>query len=164
MSSVHEEREPSSQNLDSSDQVVNTKNLPALPMIAETIESDLRPPYTATSLGQGIDTIDIQFPSNMGTEEITAEESWEEESNLELPDLEWGGLESKFTEALQELDKKEGQILDQFDQLMEMFFIWAQTGSSHETDRAIKRADPRYRCSSGLCLQSSARFTTKLIC
>ncbi|RKF59556.1 hypothetical protein GcC1_174029 [Golovinomyces cichoracearum] len=139
MNSVHEEKELSSQTLDSSDQIVNTNNLPALPMIAETIERDIRPPYTENGLGQGIYTIDIQSSSNMGAEEIPAEESGEEESNLELPELEWGGLESKFTEALQQLDKKESQILDQFDQVMEMFFIWAQTGFSHETDRAVKR-------------------------
>ncbi|RKF71751.1 hypothetical protein GcM1_250169 [Golovinomyces cichoracearum] len=155
MNSFHEEKELSSQTLDSSDQIVYTNNLPALPMIAETIERDIKPTYTENGLGQGIDTIDIQSPSNMGTEEIPAEESGEEESNLELPELEWGGLESKFTEALQQLDKKESQILDQFDQVMEiasskltlaqMFFIWAQTGFSHETDRAVKRLKTRER-------------------
>ncbi|KAI6250915.1 hypothetical protein HI914_00089 [Erysiphe necator] len=94
-----------------------------------------------TELSVSSPTTNIEKPINiyLNEKESDKEDSTEEDITLELPEFDWSDFENRFTEALQLLDTEESHILDQFDQLMEMFFIWAQTGSSCETERAVKR-------------------------
>ncbi|KAI1003439.1 hypothetical protein K3495_g4767 [Podosphaera aphanis] len=105
------------------------------------VVSSLLPPDAVSRSDSSKDSTETPFPP----EHEESSELHETDMDSELPELDWEQFENRFTEALQKLDEEESQILDQFDQLMEMFFIWAQTGSSHETDRTIKRLKTRER-------------------
>lgn len=138
MTSEKKDGDLSTQELDKNDQEVKPKFSRELPTIAEVTDTELTLSSPTSNAGVAETHSGYEKESNM-------EDFTEEDITLELPEFDWNDFENRFNEGLQLLDKEESQILDQFDQLMEMFFIWAQTGSSQETERAVKRLKTRER-------------------
>ncbi|EPQ63266.1 BgtA-20162 [Blumeria graminis f. sp. tritici] len=116
-----------------------SSRLPPVPEVSETDSQisnvGLQPAQIdSNKFVGGIDGVHTPVPY-----EDSENESQETDMDSDVPGFNWEQLESRFTAAIQQLDTEESQILDQFDHLMEMFFIWAQSGSALETDRSVKR-------------------------
>ncbi|KAK8016373.1 hypothetical protein PG993_014562 [Apiospora rasikravindrae] len=59
--------------------------------------------------------------------------------------FDWDDFEARYQKALSEADEKEKAILEEFDQLVKYFNVWASASSSHDNERAVKRLQTRTR-------------------
>ncbi|KAK7984986.1 hypothetical protein PG988_002608 [Apiospora saccharicola] len=59
--------------------------------------------------------------------------------------FDWDDFEVRYQKALSEADEKEKAILEEFDQLVKYFNVWASASSSHDNERAVKRLQTRTR-------------------
>ncbi|KAI0178872.1 hypothetical protein GGR52DRAFT_533896 [Hypoxylon sp. FL1284] len=59
--------------------------------------------------------------------------------------FDWDDFENRYVKALQEADEQEKLLLDEFDNLIKYFNVWAQASSAHDNERAIKRLQTRER-------------------
>ncbi|KAK8074827.1 hypothetical protein PG997_009490 [Apiospora hydei] len=59
--------------------------------------------------------------------------------------FDWDDFEARYQKALGEADEKEKAILEEFDQLVKYFNVWASASSSHDNERAVKRLQTRTR-------------------
>ncbi|CAJ2500270.1 Uu.00g031230.m01.CDS01 [Anthostomella pinea] len=66
-----------------------------------------------------------------------------EQSPGHLDPFSWDDFETRYEEALRQADTEEEKILEEFDQLVKYFNVWASASSSHDNERAIKRSEPR---------------------
>ncbi|KAI2628115.1 hypothetical protein GGS26DRAFT_561149 [Hypomontagnella submonticulosa] len=57
----------------------------------------------------------------------------------------WEDFESRYEKALQEADEEEKQLLEEFDNLVKYFNVWASASSAHDNERAVKRLQTRER-------------------
>ncbi|KAI1081963.1 hypothetical protein F5B20DRAFT_578737 [Whalleya microplaca] len=62
-----------------------------------------------------------------------------------LAPFDWDDFRERYEQALQEADEQEKQLLDEFDQLVKYFNVWASASSAHDNERAIKRLQTRER-------------------
>ncbi|ORY55484.1 uncharacterized protein BCR38DRAFT_491112 [Pseudomassariella vexata] len=62
-----------------------------------------------------------------------------------LAAFDWDEFEARYMHALADADKQEHQLLEEFDQLVKYFNVWASTSSSHDNERAVKRLQTRTR-------------------
>ncbi|KAI0594768.1 hypothetical protein F4775DRAFT_416159 [Biscogniauxia sp. FL1348] len=62
-----------------------------------------------------------------------------------LTPFDWDHFEDRYEKALQEADEQEKQLLEEFEQLVKYFNVWASASSSHDNERAIKRLQTRER-------------------
>ncbi|KAL7620297.1 hypothetical protein AAE478_009290 [Parahypoxylon ruwenzoriense] len=62
-----------------------------------------------------------------------------------LAAFDWEDFEYRYEKALEEADEVEKQLLEEFDQLVKYFNIWASASSAHDNERAIKRLQTRER-------------------
>ncbi|RKF60049.1 hypothetical protein OnM2_054049 [Erysiphe neolycopersici] len=138
MASEKEDADLSAQEQVKNNQEVKLKVLKELPTISEVVDAE-------STVSSPTSNVEMAESRSEYEKESNVDDFTEEDITLELPDFDWDDFENRYTEGLQLLDKEETQVLDQFDQLMEMFFLWAQTGSTHETDRAVKRLKTRER-------------------
>lgn len=113
MTSEKKDGDLSTQELDKNDQEVKPKFSRELPTIAEVTDTELTLSSPTSNAGVAETHSGYEKESNM-------EDFTEEDITLELPEFDWNDFENRFNEGLQLLDKEESQILDQFDQLMEV--------------------------------------------
>ncbi|KAI1774653.1 hypothetical protein F4818DRAFT_418522 [Hypoxylon cercidicola] len=59
--------------------------------------------------------------------------------------FDWEDFENRYVKALQEADEQEKALLEEFDNLVKYFNVWAQASSAHDNERAIKRLQTRER-------------------
>lgn len=59
--------------------------------------------------------------------------------------FDWEDFEYRYEKALQDADEQEKQLLEEFDNLVKYFNIWASASSAHDNERAIKRLQTRER-------------------
>lgn len=59
--------------------------------------------------------------------------------------FDWEDFESRYAKALEEADEQEKILLEEFDNLIKYFNVWAQASSAHDNERAIKRLQTRER-------------------
>ncbi|KAI2641167.1 hypothetical protein GGS21DRAFT_503327 [Xylaria nigripes] len=59
--------------------------------------------------------------------------------------FDWEDFEDRYEKALQEADDKERQLLEEFEQLVKYFNVWASASSAHDNERAVKRLQTRER-------------------
>ncbi|KAI1334389.1 hypothetical protein F5Y15DRAFT_401750 [Xylariaceae sp. FL0016] len=62
-----------------------------------------------------------------------------------LAPFDWEDFESRYEQALQEADAQEKELLDEFENLVKYFNVWASASSSHDNERAVKRLQTRER-------------------
>ncbi|KAK3330169.1 hypothetical protein B0H66DRAFT_527537 [Apodospora peruviana] len=62
-----------------------------------------------------------------------------------LAPFDWDDFEARYEEALSNADRDEQELLQEFDQLVKYFHVWASAASVHDTDRAVKRLQTRER-------------------
>ncbi|KAI1761248.1 hypothetical protein GGR53DRAFT_506334 [Hypoxylon sp. FL1150] len=59
--------------------------------------------------------------------------------------FDWEDFESRYAKALEEADEHEKVLLEEFDNLIKYFNVWAQAASVHDNERAFKRLQTRER-------------------
>lgn len=96
-----------------------------LPTISEASDMTSQKSFIASDTAGALNNLPTdnmtEFqPSQHRDQDGSAEEPDGIDVDQELPIFNWMDLENQFTEALQLLDKEEGQILDEFDHLMEV--------------------------------------------
>ncbi|KAI1431377.1 hypothetical protein GGR50DRAFT_679902 [Xylaria sp. CBS 124048] len=62
-----------------------------------------------------------------------------------LAPFDWEDFEDRYEKALQEADDRERQMLEEFEQLIKYFNVWASASSTHDNERAVKRLQTRER-------------------
>ncbi|KAI0882101.1 uncharacterized protein GGS22DRAFT_47783 [Annulohypoxylon maeteangense] len=62
-----------------------------------------------------------------------------------LAAFDWEDFEDRYEKALQEADEQEKQLLEEFDNLVKYFNVWASASSTHDNERAVKRLQTRER-------------------
>ncbi|KAI1857151.1 hypothetical protein JX265_011352 [Neoarthrinium moseri] len=62
-----------------------------------------------------------------------------------LAPFDWEDFESRYQKALADADQQESELLDEFEQLVKYFNVWASAASSHDNERAVKRLQTRTR-------------------
>ncbi|KAI1378748.1 hypothetical protein F4677DRAFT_411904 [Hypoxylon crocopeplum] len=62
-----------------------------------------------------------------------------------LAAFDWEDFAYRYEKALQEADEHEKQLLQEFDNLVKYFNVWASASSTHDNERAIKRLQTRER-------------------
>lgn len=62
-----------------------------------------------------------------------------------LPNFDWDDFVTRYTESLAVADAEEQGFLEEFQQLVQYFNVWASSSSAHDTDRAVKRLQTRER-------------------
>lgn len=62
-----------------------------------------------------------------------------------LPNFDWDDFVTRYTESLSAADAQEQELLEEFQQLVQYFNVWASSSSAHDTDRAVKRLQTRER-------------------
>ncbi|KAF2636620.1 hypothetical protein P280DRAFT_472848 [Massarina eburnea CBS 473.64] len=78
-------------------------------------------------------------------EEEDDEEEEEEDWNAADPvaEFDWEGLHRRYHEVINNASEEEAALMEEWNQLMNFFKIWAEAGHSHETDRTFKRLQTR---------------------
>lgn len=62
-----------------------------------------------------------------------------------LASFDWDDLETRFEKALTDANEDEKALLEEFDELVKYFNVWASTASAHDNERAAKRyGAPQY--------------------
>ncbi|KAI1413982.1 hypothetical protein F5Y13DRAFT_159492 [Hypoxylon sp. FL1857] len=62
-----------------------------------------------------------------------------------LAAFDWDDFGDRYEKALQEADEHEKQLLEEFDNLVKYFNVWASASSAHDNERAVKRLQTRER-------------------
>ncbi|KAI0397457.1 hypothetical protein F5Y17DRAFT_415568 [Xylariaceae sp. FL0594] len=57
----------------------------------------------------------------------------------------WEEFDVRYEKALREADEDERQMLEEFEQLVKYFNVWASASSVHDNERAVKRLKTRER-------------------
>lgn len=73
----------------------------------------------------------------------------------QLNSFDWDDLETRFEKALADANQNEQALLDEFEDLIKYFNVWASTASTHDNERAAKR----YRATRCLFLKGISRLT-----
>lgn len=79
--------------------------------------------------------------SHEGTE--GAEDTEQLDPAAEIEHFDWAKLEERYHRAIGERNKEEQEILQEWENLMNFFTIWAQTSQTHEVERSFKRLRTR---------------------
>ena len=56
-----------------------------------------------------------------------------------LPSFDWDEFEARYEEALANANGQEQKLLEEFEELIKYFNVWAAAASVHDTERGIKR-------------------------
>jgi len=56
-----------------------------------------------------------------------------------LAPFDWDEFEARFEEALAKANDDEQELLDEFENLIKYFNVWASAASVHDTERGVKR-------------------------
>ncbi|KAM3419612.1 hypothetical protein BST61_g2950 [Cercospora zeina] len=72
------------------------------------------------------------------------ETSIDDEDASELPEeqierFDWGGLVYDYHQKIADMEQQEGQIMEEFNRLLDFFQVWAVMGSRKDADRGFKR-------------------------
>lgn len=62
-----------------------------------------------------------------------------------LAPFDWDDFEARFEEALAKANDDEQELLDEFENLIKYFNVWASAASVHDTERGVKRLQTRER-------------------
>lgn len=62
-----------------------------------------------------------------------------------LAPFDWDEFEARYEEALTKANGDEQKLLDEFEELIKYFNVWAAAASVHDTERGIKRLQTRER-------------------
>ncbi|EFW99209.1 hypothetical protein CMQ_5630 [Grosmannia clavigera kw1407] len=62
-----------------------------------------------------------------------------------IPPFDWDEFEARYEQALVEMNGEEKELLEDFDQLVNYFNVWATAASAHDDERAVKRLQTRER-------------------
>ncbi|KAK0656549.1 hypothetical protein B0T16DRAFT_452107 [Cercophora newfieldiana] len=62
-----------------------------------------------------------------------------------LAPFNWEEFEERFEEALTKANNDEKALLDEFEELIKYFNVWASAASVHDSERAVKRLQTRER-------------------
>ncbi|KAI0126488.1 hypothetical protein BJ170DRAFT_407539 [Xylariales sp. AK1849] len=62
-----------------------------------------------------------------------------------LVPFDWEDFEARYQKALADADHQESQLLEEFEQVVKYFNVWASASSSHDNERAVKRLQTRTR-------------------
>ncbi|EEY17694.1 conserved hypothetical protein [Verticillium alfalfae VaMs.102] len=59
--------------------------------------------------------------------------------------FDWEDFEARYHKALTDADGQEQELMNEFNELVKFFNIWAASSSAHDTQRAVKRLQTRQR-------------------
>ncbi|AEO54095.1 hypothetical protein MYCTH_2296236 [Thermothelomyces thermophilus ATCC 42464] len=62
-----------------------------------------------------------------------------------LAPFDWEEFEARYEEALADADRQERELLQEFEDLVKFFNVWASAASVHDTERGVKRLQTRER-------------------
>ncbi|KAK4250777.1 hypothetical protein C7999DRAFT_11451 [Corynascus novoguineensis] len=62
-----------------------------------------------------------------------------------LAPFDWDEFEARYQEALADADRQERELLQEFEDLVKFFNVWASAASVHDTERGVKRLQTRER-------------------
>ncbi|KAK3301076.1 uncharacterized protein B0H64DRAFT_30198 [Chaetomium fimeti] len=62
-----------------------------------------------------------------------------------LAPFDWDEFEARYEEALADTDRQEQELLQEFEELVKFFNVWASAASVNDTERGIKRLQTRER-------------------
>ncbi|CAK7563188.1 MAG: hypothetical protein SEPTF4163_001050 [Sporothrix epigloea] len=62
-----------------------------------------------------------------------------------IPPFDWESFETRYEQALLEINSEEKELLEEFDRLVKYFNVWASAASAHDDQRAVKRLRTRER-------------------
>jgi hypothetical protein len=62
-----------------------------------------------------------------------------------LAPFDWDEFEARYEEALADADRQEQELLQEFEELVKFFNVWASAASVNDTERGIKRLQTRER-------------------
>ncbi|EPE02768.1 hypothetical protein F503_08531 [Ophiostoma piceae UAMH 11346] len=68
-----------------------------------------------------------------------------ESSPGHVPPFDWEEFEARYEQALTDMNGEEKELLEEFDQLVNYFNVWASAASAHDDERAVKRLQTRER-------------------
>ncbi|KAL1845302.1 hypothetical protein VTK73DRAFT_707 [Phialemonium thermophilum] len=59
-----------------------------------------------------------------------------------LAPFDWEEFEFRYEQALSDANRTEQELLEEFDQLVKYFNVWASAASVHDNERGVKRYEP----------------------